>query len=190
MTSHSSIGDLVFPGENGRRFLSPTVVLRRHLYPAMAAAEIRRVGTDAGEADIPQLQAHVRKAGPRERRSGHLALTASWPLLTQGDDGHLRPLGARRAQAPSREDGGRLSGLTSSRTEPVLAVGNERQHRRRRKCRRCRDFLDGPGWDRTSDLGIKSPLLYRLSYRPAPVSVEAARRSVSRLHAGPHRLAA
>jgi integrase len=36
--------DLVFPGETGHGFLSPTVVLRRHLYPAMAAAEIRRIG--------------------------------------------------------------------------------------------------------------------------------------------------
>jgi integrase len=36
--------DLVFPGENGHGFLSPTVVLRRHLYPAMVAAQIRRVG--------------------------------------------------------------------------------------------------------------------------------------------------
>ncbi len=26
--------------------------------------------------------------------------------------------------------------------------------------------MDGPGRDRTCDLGIKSPLLYRLSYRP------------------------
>ena len=26
---------------------------------------------------------------------------------------------------------------------------------------------DGPGRDRTCDLGIKSPLLYQLSYRPA-----------------------
>jgi hypothetical protein len=26
---------------------------------------------------------------------------------------------------------------------------------------------NGPGWIRTSDLGIKSPLLYQLSYRPA-----------------------
>ena len=25
----------------------------------------------------------------------------------------------------------------------------------------------GPGWIRTTDLGIKSPLLYQLSYRPA-----------------------
>jgi integrase len=39
-----SISDLVFRGQNGHRFLSPTVVLRRHLYPAMAAAEIRRAG--------------------------------------------------------------------------------------------------------------------------------------------------
>jgi hypothetical protein len=27
--------------------------------------------------------------------------------------------------------------------------------------------VDGPGRDRTCDLGIKSPLLYQLSYRPA-----------------------
>lgn len=40
----SSSDDLVFAGENGKRFLSPTVVLRRHLYPAMAGAEIRRAG--------------------------------------------------------------------------------------------------------------------------------------------------
>jgi integrase len=39
-----SSDDLVSPGKNGHRFLSPTVVLRRHLYPAMAAARIQRVG--------------------------------------------------------------------------------------------------------------------------------------------------
>jgi integrase len=39
-----SIVDLVFPGDNGSPFLSPTVVLRRHLYPAMAAAGIQRAG--------------------------------------------------------------------------------------------------------------------------------------------------
>jgi integrase len=39
-----SIGDLVFPGENGQTFLSATVLLRRYLYPAMTAAEVRRVG--------------------------------------------------------------------------------------------------------------------------------------------------
>src|SRR5207244_7981187 len=36
--------DLVFPGTGGQGFLSPTVVLRRHLYPAMTSAEVPRVG--------------------------------------------------------------------------------------------------------------------------------------------------
>jgi integrase len=35
---------LVFPSENGHGFLSATIVLRRHLYPATAAATISRVG--------------------------------------------------------------------------------------------------------------------------------------------------
>ena len=35
---------LVFPGSDGRAFLTPTVLLRRHLYPAMARAGIPRVG--------------------------------------------------------------------------------------------------------------------------------------------------
>jgi integrase len=39
-----SLDDLVFPGTHRQPFLSPTVVLRRHLYPAMAAAEIPRPG--------------------------------------------------------------------------------------------------------------------------------------------------
>jgi integrase len=42
--TRGSDDDLVFPGENGQRFLSPTVVLRRYLYPAMAAAQIQREG--------------------------------------------------------------------------------------------------------------------------------------------------
>ena len=33
----------------------------------------------------------------------------------------------------------------------------------------------GPGRDRTCDLGIKSPLLYRLSYRPAAVECRSGR---------------
>jgi integrase len=35
---------LVFPGDDGYRFLTPSVLLRRQLYPAMARAEIGRVG--------------------------------------------------------------------------------------------------------------------------------------------------
>jgi integrase len=36
--------DLVFPGASCQGFMSPTVVLRRHLYPAMRSAQIERVG--------------------------------------------------------------------------------------------------------------------------------------------------
>ena len=43
-TTTGSSDDLVFPGENGQRFISAQVLLRRHLYPAMAAAGIWRVG--------------------------------------------------------------------------------------------------------------------------------------------------
>jgi integrase len=43
-TNSGSSEDLVFPGANGQRFVSATVLLRRHLYPAMAAAAIRRIG--------------------------------------------------------------------------------------------------------------------------------------------------
>ena len=39
----------------------------------------------------------------------------------------------------------------------------------------CRDFADGPGRNRTCDLGIKSPLLYQLSYRPRQASVDMLR---------------
>src|SRR6266545_2666907 len=38
---------------------------------------------------------------------------------------------------------------------------------RERKTSPCRVFCYGPGRNRTCDLGIKSPLLYQLSYRPA-----------------------
>jgi integrase len=44
LRNRGSNDDLVFSGANGRGFLSPTVVLRRHLYPAMTSAQIQRVG--------------------------------------------------------------------------------------------------------------------------------------------------
>jgi len=40
----ASDDSLVFPGQNDTGFLTPSVVLRRHLYPAMASADIPRVG--------------------------------------------------------------------------------------------------------------------------------------------------
>src|SRR5438128_5867892 len=39
-------------------------------------------------------------------------------------------------------------------------------HLLERKNAHVQAMLDGPGRDRTCDLGIKSPLLYQLSYRP------------------------
>jgi integrase len=42
--SDKEIEDLVFPGVGANVFLSPTLVLRRHLYPAMNAAQIPRAG--------------------------------------------------------------------------------------------------------------------------------------------------
>lgn len=35
---------LVFPGDDGHAFLTPSVLLRRHLYPAMSRANVPRVG--------------------------------------------------------------------------------------------------------------------------------------------------
>jgi integrase len=39
-----SADSLVFPGDDGHAFLTPSVLLRRHLYPAMSRANIPRVG--------------------------------------------------------------------------------------------------------------------------------------------------
>ena len=71
------IDDLVFSGANGSDFLSPTILLRRHLYPAMAAAEIGRVGPTQEKRTFHSFPAHVREARARERRTYHLALTTS-----------------------------------------------------------------------------------------------------------------
>src|SRR5207249_3452043 len=65
------------------------------------------------------------KTRARERGANHMALSPPRPFITEGDDGHLRPLGARRTEAPSSQDGRRLPGL-SCRTQPVLAPALER----------------------------------------------------------------
>jgi integrase len=106
------VEDLIFPGENGQRFISAQVLLRRHLYPAMEAAGIWRVGPYPREAHVSQLPTHIREACTRERGSDHLAFASSGPFVAQGDDRHLWALGACGAQTPGRENGRRLSGLT------------------------------------------------------------------------------
>ena len=48
----------------------------------------------------------------------------------------------------------------------LLPVAASRRHVQQEYARLCGAFLHGPGWNRTNDLGIKSPLLCQLSYRP------------------------
>ena len=70
----------------------PSVVLRRHLYPAMARAASPALGRHR-RSGPPQLPAHLRQACARERRPDHVALQAPRPLDAQSDDRHLRALG-------------------------------------------------------------------------------------------------
>ena len=54
-----------------------------------------------------------------------------------------------------------------------LRVGRENAKRRTSGA-----FGSGPGRSRTCDLGIKSPLLYRLSYRPPGVGSPLGQRTI------------
>ena len=100
---------------------------------------------------------------------------------------------AGKTSGPNAIEARRLGNKVARGAQPAprarLPVAN-RRHEAFRRCR-CRVILapvfalelvlqkscseDGPGRDRTCDLGIKSPLLYQLSYRPRPVSVDACR---------------
>ena len=142
-------------GLNGHRFLSPTVVLRRHLYPAMAAAELCRVGPTEEKRTFHSFRHTFAKRAHESgaqitwlsRHLGHSSL--------KDDDRHLRPLGARRTEGAGGKDGRRLSGLTTSRTELVLekARGVELDQK---DMAFFASLSYGPGWNRTNDLGIKS----------------------------------
>src|SRR5204862_7869173 len=112
--------DLVFPGTDGQGFLSPTVVLRRHLYPAMTSAEIPRVGPTQEKRTFHSFR-HTFAKRPLEsgaqltwlsRHLGH-----SWLKVTTDIHGHWE---ARRTETPGGQDGGCLPSLKISRTEPDL----------------------------------------------------------------------
>jgi hypothetical protein len=47
-----------------------------------------------------------------------------------------------------------------------VGADNEVQYGGRQRVAAVQAVFHGPGRDRTCDLGIKSPLLYQLSYRP------------------------
>jgi integrase len=138
---------LVFPGENGHGFLSPTVVFRRHSPQQWLPPRFEGSGRRRGNGRSTASGTHLRSAHSRAAR---------------------RSPGSHVTSATHRsggQDGGRFPSLKMSRTEPVLA-DHQDVERVTGRASICRHFPSGPGRDRTCDLGIKSPLLYRLSYRP------------------------
>jgi len=171
----SSIDDLVFPGNNGSVFLSPTVLLRRQLYPAMAAAEIRRVGPTQEKRTFHSFRHTFAKRALESgaqitwlsRHLGHSSLKVTTDIYGTGNapSESFRP---QRWKAPSRSE--------AARTPHVLPRSG-RHLARTVEAPPLQALRDGPGWNRTNDLGIKSPLLYQLSYRPwGRMSVEGMRR--------------
>jgi hypothetical protein len=100
-----SSNDLVFPGENGCRYLSATVLLRRHLYPAMTARPPSAGSALRTRSEPSTLSTHVRETCSRARRPNYLALAPSRPFLTQGHNRHLRPWerAERKLQAAKME---------------------------------------------------------------------------------------
>jgi hypothetical protein len=124
-----------------------------------------------------------REARARARCADHVALAPPRPLIAEGDDRHLRTLGARRAKASGSQDGGRLPGLTPRYS--IRTRARRKQPPQKTFCLALQELRDGPGRSRTCDLGIKSPLLYQLSYRPAKASVDRLHRREPRAHRHP-----
>ena len=119
MTGRPADEQLVFPGSTGNH-LWPMTILRRILYPAMAATEVGRregrgdpaqIGT--GSTDVPFVPAHVREARARERLPDHLAVTTPRPFQPRGHERGVRTLGRQGEARASGADGGRLRGLAS-----------------------------------------------------------------------------
>ena len=87
--------------------------------------------------------------------------TGEPPLFAVSPRRHVVACGSRHAW--SFGDGRRATGqrVTHEFRRPGRYTVTILEPRFRRDC------LSGPGWNRTNDLGIKSPLLCQLSYRPA-----------------------
>jgi hypothetical protein len=159
---------LVFPGADGRAFLTPTVLLRRHLYPAMTRAGISRVGPTQEKRTFHSFRPHVCETRARDRGANHLAVTPSRALVAQSDNRHLRTLGACGAETPGGQDGRCLLGVMGT-WSPMQRSSETRLSE---LIPHFQVVPHGPGRSRTCDLGIKSPLLYQLSYRPVRASVD------------------
>jgi hypothetical protein len=146
--------NLVFPNADRASFLMPTVVLRRHLYPAMAHAGVQRVGPTLEKRPSTVL-AYVHQARARERRTDHVAVPTSRALVL----GRWRPTSTATGSGPSAaskppRDGGRISRVMRMRTRPALHRGAGTLTAREERPL-CRHFSSGPGRSRTCDHGIK-----------------------------------
>jgi integrase len=111
---------LIFHTGDSLRFISPTMCcagssIRRWRQPESLGSGRRRKTGRSTAFDTRSPSELSRKA---RKSRGSLATSATH--LSEGDDRHLWPLGARRTEAPGSQDGGRLPGL-SCRSQPVLA---------------------------------------------------------------------
>jgi hypothetical protein len=162
-------------GSDGRRPPSPSCLLR----------EASSAAAGDASAERSQIRAGPRRAGLLVRRAGGMApaplsgfgtrrkvRALVSPLRSSARAATARPAGrnptSQRQQRPGRElnpgvalaDGAALEGR-GDRSSSKRALDSRLQ-----TMHVCRTYLSGPGRIRTSDLGIKSPLLYQLSYRP------------------------
>jgi hypothetical protein len=143
----------------------PMTLLRRELYPALERAGSSGPGRHLRSAPSTVFDTPSPNA-PGNRRAGHVIVTSSRPLLVEGDDGYLRAVGAGRAEDPGGQDGRRVDRLSRPAGEwNSIAHAAFRWVAAETAC--CSHFGDGPCWDRTSDLGIKS-----LGATPAASSCE------------------
>jgi integrase len=91
---------LVFPGETASGHLSGSNLLRRFLYPRCFVLAFRDWAPRRKAACSTRFVTRTRSARLRGS-ADHVAITASRPLLVEGDDRHLRALGTSRAQSSS-----------------------------------------------------------------------------------------
>jgi integrase len=178
---------LVFHTVEDLGFLSPTVLLRRQLYPAMTAAGIPRLGPTQEKRTFHSFRHTFAKRALESgaqitwlsRHLGHSSLKVTTDIY-----GHWERAERKRSKPPRWRAPSRFEGAYSTRTLTRLDQARSGTP----NSLPCRRFPDGPSRIRTCDLGIKSPLLYQLSYRP---SLGQCRRASRLFWAGrPHRLAA
>lgn len=99
---------LVFPGGGKEGYLCTSTITQRQLYPAMTRAGIPREGPTGEKRTFHSFRHTFAKSALERGATGDVAQPPPRPLDAQGDDGHLRALGAQRAKAAGQDDGWRV----------------------------------------------------------------------------------